>query len=402
MSRLPLSAVASVVLVLSTAAFGARAYALEQDDLDSLSRHLAASGEAAARFGEVGETLTNLGKNSFAGAGTGSQKRDLARRANAALDPWRRASAATKASLPYKVAPHAFMVSDVITSVMAPGIEGDYRGATSNAVNIAVSVQAVGGGVALFGAIGSGVGATLGSFIPVVGTAFGGMVGGAIGKVAGGYIAATGYDLYVKEAVGQGVDAGLSCLFDTDPLSQARQARQEFLRAKAAADLLPRWEALHAVGRDFGGGETELVGPGGLPRVLPPDVEPNVAQTTGNVLAGVRKFSLGPQVWEITDGAATFETVYPGVVHTTHTARGTVGVNRIEGTMIWVHRDNDRRCGYVVRETHPFLFLFTADTVSGTISPGSLEILETRGSCEQSWENRMQQTTFTAPWGKVE
>jgi hypothetical protein len=240
------------------------AHAVDQDDLDTLSRHGAASFEAFAKFGEVGETLRDMRTSDFVGIGTGSQKRDMARRANRAIEPWRKASASAKNNLSYKLVPSAMLATDIATSFIAPSMEGDIRGAVSGAVNIAVAPSVVG----TFTAIGTGAGAVLGSFVPVVGNALGGVVGGAVGTVAGGYISAYAYDKYVKELVARAVEGGIAAVFDTSPLQQAMQARQAFLHRNASPEVKAEWDRMNAVSRSFGGGESQVLDWERLPYVI--------------------------------------------------------------------------------------------------------------------------------------
>lgn len=263
--------------------------------LDALSLFVGGSHEAAQRFGGLGETLVDVRAGQFIGAGTGATKRTLSQGWNETIAKWRGVSAATKQSLPFTIAPHAMLASDALTAVIAPASGGDLRGATSGAVNLAVAGSAVSGGAAAFSALGAGVGATLGSFVPVVGTAAGGIVGGAIGTVAGGFISATAYELYVKGLVASSVEGGIAAVFDVDPLAQAMQAREEHLRAKAALDLKPVWETLHVISADFDIGGVELVAP---PRI---DYTPGAPMTAaGAPDAGVGLAAYGAieiKVW---------------------------------------------------------------------------------------------------------
>ncbi|MDP1582722.1 MAG: hypothetical protein Q8M18_04755, partial [Bradyrhizobium sp.] len=116
------------------------ARALDQDDRESLSRHGEASAEAFKTFGDVGETLTHISSSKF--EGTGSQRRMKSQRLDAALEPWKKASASAKSSLSYKVLPHAFTVADEGMSMLGAAIEGDYRGAMGTAVSVAVEPSA--------------------------------------------------------------------------------------------------------------------------------------------------------------------------------------------------------------------------------------------------------------------
>jgi hypothetical protein len=257
----PLSSVALFVGLLSVGPAFAEDGPADYSALDNLSLFLGSTHEAVQRFGDLGETLANVRKGDFAGVGTGSTRRGLARGWNEWFGSLRGASAATKQSLPVTIAPHAFLASEVTTSVIAPLTEWDVRGATAGVVNVAVSTTAVGGGVALFGAAGAGVGATLGSFVPVIGTAAGGIVGGAIGTVAGGFIAASGYEIYVKQLVSDAVEGGIASVLDVAPLTQAMRAREERLRLQAALDLKPEWEKLHMLSEDFDMSSVELVSP---------------------------------------------------------------------------------------------------------------------------------------------
>ncbi len=285
------------------------ALALDQDDRQSLSRHGEASVEAFAKFGDVGETLTHISSRKF--AGTGSQRREMSRRLDVALEPWKNASQSAKNSLSYKVLPHAFTVADEGMSMLGAAIEGDYRGVMGTAVSVAVEPSATAAGASVIGAIGTGIGATVGSFIPVVGTAGGAMVGGAIGTVAGGYICSVAYDIYIKEWVGKGVEAGLAGLFDDTKLHEALMARDQFLREQGADDLKAAWSQLRMVSKDFNPAGVELVGPGSTPYIVPPkpplpDPQQQAAlppASVGDLLAGVKKIAFdGPTTCTIDNG----------------------------------------------------------------------------------------------------
>jgi len=333
------------------------ALALEQDDLDSLSRHLGATAEAASKFGEVGETLTHISSGQF--SGTGSQKRAMARRVDAAMQPWRNASAATKGSLPYKVAPPAFMVSDVATGIVAPMMEGDVRGALGSAVNIGVAPTVTGAGASLFGAIGTGTGAVVGSFIPVVGTAVGSMVGGAVGTVAGGYISAFAYDKYIKDLVGKAVEGGIAGVLDDTPLHQAMMARDTFLREQAADDLKAAWQDLRMVSASFNPEGTELMGGGAMPYIVAPKApvpSPDAQQqaalpppTVGDLLTGVKKIMLeGPTVCTIDNGLVNCTqppaNIGPAVRQISRSLSGIVTGNTLELTLRDVFEARDAKC----------------------------------------------------------
>jgi hypothetical protein len=233
-------------------------------------RHVGATAEAVNQFAEHVSGMRNVRAADYVGLGTGSQKRELARLGNGALEPWKNAAETTKASLPFKLAPHAMLASDIATGLIAPAMEGDYRGAMGAAVNMAVAPTITGGGASMVGAIGTGAGMAIGSFIPVVGTAVGGMVGGAVGTVAGGYLSAIAYDKYVKDLVGGGVEAGIAAIFDTSNLTQAMMARDAFLREQGANDLKKAWDSLRLVSRDFNPAGIELVGPGSTPYIVAP------------------------------------------------------------------------------------------------------------------------------------
>lgn len=383
------------------------ALALDQDDLDGLSRHGEASAEAFTRFGNVDEKLTHISSRKF--SGTGSQRRAMARRVDAAMEPWRNASQATRNSLSYKVLPHAFTVADEGMAMIGAAWEGDYRGAIGTAVSVAVEPTAVGGGASLFGAIGSGAGAVAGSFIPVVGTAVGSLVGGAVGTVAGGYISSCAYDKFVKGLVVSGV-GGIAGVFDETPLHRAMMARDEFLRDQAADDLKAEWQKLRMVSASFNPESAELVGPGATPYIVAPKPPPpspaapapekQAALTTGNVLAGVRKFSIGPLVWHVEAGIATHRVERPGVAHQVETSRGVVSVNKVEGMMTRDWRvPGVRGCMSVIRETQEFTFVFSAETMTGEFKTGNAQILS--DTCNRGWRNP-EAFRFSSPWSKVE
>lgn len=249
--------------------------AAAQDDeapSETIGRWLGGTNEAVQAFGKSQNLLVPLTAKSFVGSGPGSTKRALAKSWNAIGQGLRGTADATKNSLPYSVAPTVFNISDFATSVVAPAIEGDGKGAVSGAVNVGVSsivaTQGATAGAQLFGAIGG----TVGSFIPVVGTAAGAMVGGAIGTVAGGFIASIAYDRYGKSIVGKIIEGGLSAVFDPDPMLQAIAAREDFLRKQAAPELQANWDYNVSVGQSYGQEEEQLFKP--LTGVYTPKIAP--------------------------------------------------------------------------------------------------------------------------------
>jgi hypothetical protein len=132
-----------------------------------------------------------------------------------------------------------------------------------------------------------------------------------------------------------------------------------------------------------------------------PAPQPPAAHTTGNVLAGVRKFELG-DIWEINGGIATNrkETLGPGADSVVETSRGTVSINRIEGTMTRLYTVSGVRCGSVVREVIPFSFVFSAETVAGELRAGSVEIQS--DTCKRGWAKTTEPRSFKGPWRKIE
>ena len=208
--------------------------AQEQSNLETLGGLLGLGNTAIQGFGEAGETLKNFAKDDFVGAGTGSLKRGLARGWNDALQPWKDASERVREGLPFKIVGKAFQASDYVTPIGSASA-GDVRGTVSGVAQIAVGTQATAGGAAFFGAVGTGAGAVVGSFFPVVGNIVGAEIGGAIGTVAGGFISAYGYDKYLKDYVGAGVEAGFASVFDTAGVTQTIRARQSFLHQNPIA-----------------------------------------------------------------------------------------------------------------------------------------------------------------------
>jgi hypothetical protein len=132
-----------------------------------------------------------------------------------------------------------------------------------------------------------------------------------------------------------------------------------------------------------------------------PAPQPPAAHTTGNVLAGVRKFELG-DIWEINGGIATNrkETRGPGADSVVETSRGTVSVNRIEGTMTRLYTVSGARCGSIVREVIPFSFVFSAETVAGELRAGSVEIQSDTN--KRGWAKTTKPRSFKGPWRKIE
>ncbi len=350
---------ARVLLIAALLTLSSGAVAQEQRDI--VGRWLGATDAAIQSFAKVGGPLTDIVTGKFDGLSKTIAIADAA-------------------------------------STLGAASAGDVRGAVSGAAAIAVGGKVTAGGAALFGEIGSVAGGAVGSFFPVIGNIAGSIVGGAVGTAAGGFICAFGYDKYVKDYVAQGI-TGIVSVFDTAPLTQAMQAKRAFL-----------WETMapeeRAQLQGFNPEEVQLLDFATLPYVLvpkqptpsaaTPSPQDQAALTTGNVLAGVRKFSIGKMEWEINGGVATYRQVYPGVTTSVVTAQGTVSPNRIEGTMVWMF-PGDPNCD--VRESEHFVYLFDAENVSGQNQPGPVEL---RGPCKGTWDKMTRGSSFTAPWRKTE
>ncbi|MEQ9465149.1 MAG: hypothetical protein RJQ10_15920 [Haliea sp.] len=135
-----------------------------------------------------------------------------------------------------KFAGAALLTGDVMVDVLARVDGGDLQGA-------------IAGGGALAGGMGfiSGVsyisglaGAAVATAVPVIGPVLGPSIGGAVGSVAGGFLAATAYDLLMKDNVGEALEETIAPLFD-----QRSQRVIDFLnrlRLQAAMDLKPYLE----------------------------------------------------------------------------------------------------------------------------------------------------------------
>jgi hypothetical protein len=253
------------------------AFAQEETTSNILGRHIGATAEAVSTFGAIGTTLTHISSSTF--GGTGSQQRDMARLVERALDPWRNASAATRASLGLKVVSAALTASDIANSVFVPGLAGDVRGAVSGAVQIAVAPTVIASGTAIFGTLGTGAGVFVGSVIPIVGTGLGGVVGGAIGKVAGGYLSAFAYDKWIKGWVGAGVEAGIAGLFDRGALQDAMRNRDQYFYDKSIPVMRVVWDDMRSKGIGFGDEQVELLGPDQTPYIVVPS-EPDTSVVT--------------------------------------------------------------------------------------------------------------------------
>ncbi|MCC0030131.1 MAG: hypothetical protein H6891_07690 [Brucellaceae bacterium] len=393
----------ALVLVLATPAFSQEP--TDYSALDNLSRFVGSTNATVQEIGKLGGTLRDMRANDFAGMGTGSQRRGMARAVNAATEPWKRTGNAVKNSAPYKAAPGLFLASDVITSVVAPLSAYDVKGATAGAVNIAVSNIAGNAGTAAAGGFGAGIGMAVGSFFPVIGTAAGGVVGGAIGSVAGGFISSSAYDIYVKQTVLDAVEGGLAWIFDSDPLAQAMQAREEHLRQVAAIDLLPEWEKLHMIGSDFGASGVELVSP---PAIFyepgKPEATALPAPETGDMLAGVSKLQIGDSVWTIEGGVARSRIHYDLEPSTlTFAWEGRVLPNRIEGAYDYDFISKNRECGNRLKEHAPMVVTFTADTATFSVAAHDSVVVEHFGDCPLTvWSTPVDAYSQSLPWKVLE
>ena len=203
---------------------GPNAGAAAQETRDIAGRWLGASDAAIQEFGKAGGSLTNIVTGKFAGLS----------RAIAIAD-W--------------------------SATLGAAWGGDVRGAVSSAVAIKVGATVTSGGATLFGEIGAVAGGAVGSFFPVVGNFAGVMVGGAVGTAAGGFIAAFGYDKYVKDYVAKGVLAGIAAVIDPLPMAEMR-AKMDALTLQA---MSPEERALLEASATFGGGEVQLIDFGAQP-----------------------------------------------------------------------------------------------------------------------------------------
>ncbi len=335
--------------------------AAAQENRDIAGRWLGATDAAIKSAGKAGGTLTNIVIGKFEGLS--------------------KTIAITDAS-----------------AALGAASAGDVRGALSVAAAIAVGGEVTAGGAALFGEIGAVTGGAVGSFFPVIGNIAGSIVGGAVGTAAGGFIAAFGYDKYVKDYVAKGV-TGIVSVFDKAPLAEAMEAKRAFLWATMAPEERAQLQT-------FKPEEVTLLDFGTLPYVpvlkqpaptvpVTPPSQDQTALTTGNVLAGVRRFSIAKMMeWEINGEVATYRKVYPGAATSVVTAHGTVSPNRIEGTMVWTFPGDPCH----IRSSEHFVYVFDGENVSARNDPGPVEV---RASCK-GWDKMTRGSSFTAPWKVLE
>ena len=354
---------------------------VEVATVESLKGWVQSGTDWTGKFGGSGEVLRDATKGF-----------DLSDRWKARFGAVTKLSERSRNALPIKLAPQLFQAADVINSVALPFIAGDGRGTVSGAVDLgatsAVSTAGTAGGEWL----GTVIGGTVGCWVPVVGNVVGATVGGAVGGFAGGYLAGAGYESYLKGSVVNAVEAGIAMLVDPDPLVQKMQAHEAALYRK----LSPELAEMIRTSQSLGGGELQLQDWGRLvtapaPVGATPEPKPpqdQAALTTGNVLAGVRKFRIGKMEWEINGGVATHRQVYPGPATSVVTARGTVFPNRIEGTMVWTF-PGDTNCD--VRESEHFVYVFDAENVSARNQPGPVEL---RGPCKGTWDKIISRLKF--------
>ena len=172
--------------------------AVAQENRDIAGRWLGATDAAIQSAGKAGGTLTNIATGKFEGLSTSISIADAA-------------------------------------STLGAASAFDMRGTVSGVAAIAVGGKVTAGGAALFGEIGAVTGGAVGSFFPVIGNIAGSIVGGAVGAAAGGFIAAFGYDKYVKDYVTSGT-TGIMSVFDKAPLAEAMEAKRAFLWATMAPE----------------------------------------------------------------------------------------------------------------------------------------------------------------------
>jgi hypothetical protein len=172
--------------------------AVAQEQRDIAGRWLGATDAAIQSAGKAGGTLTNIATGKFEGLSRSISIADAA-------------------------------------STLGAASALDVRGTVSGAAAIAVGGKVTAGGAALFGEIGAVTGGAVGSFFPVIGNIAGSIVGGAVGTAAGGFIAAFGYDKYLKDYVTSGT-TGIMSVFDRAPLNDAMEAKRAFLWATMAPE----------------------------------------------------------------------------------------------------------------------------------------------------------------------
>ena len=248
--------------------------AVAQENRDIASRWLGAGDAAAQSLAKAGGTLTNIDTGKF--------------------------TALSK----------AIAIADAASTLGAASAL-DVRGAVSGAAAIAVGGEVTAGGAALFGELGAMTGGAVGSFFPVIGNIAGTIVGGAVGTAAGGFIAAYGYDKYVKDYVAKGV-TGIVSVFDKAPLAEAMEAKRAFLWATMAPEERAQLQGFNpeeVTLLDFGTLPYVLVPKQSGPGVPEPDVQQQAALppgAVGSLLAGVKKIVIDvPTTCMIDSGRVT-------------------------------------------------------------------------------------------------
>ena len=248
--------------------------AVAQEQRDIAGRWLGATDAAIQSAGKAGGTLTNIATGKFEGLSRSISIADAA-------------------------------------STLGAASALDVRGTVSGAAAIAVGGKVTAGGAALFGEIGAVTGGAVGSFFPVIGNIAGSIVGGAVGTAAGGFIAAFGYDKYLKDYVTSGT-TGIMSVFDRAPLNEAMEAKRAFLWATMAPEERAQLQA-------FKPEEVALLDFGTLPYVPVlkqpvPDTQQQTAlpAAVGGLLIGVKKIMLeGPTICTIDSGQVSC-TLPPG------------------------------------------------------------------------------------------
>jgi hypothetical protein len=262
--------------------------------IESLNSWVGFGTDVAGKVGELGagEILRDVTRNDFVGSG-GTRNR-LKNLRNAQIDAVRGLSERVRNSLPYKLAPQLLQASEILSTVVDPLLVGDGRGAVSGVVDLGATSALSSAGSAGGEWLGASIGGTVGSFVPVVGNAVGAMVGGAVGTFAGGYLAAAGYDSFLKQSVIKGVEAGIAAIIDPDPLMQMIAARQAALYRK----LPPEVAEMIATSQSFGGGEMQLQDWGRLVTKPAPEAMTQQQAALPDDLSGITAFVLrqNPQV----------------------------------------------------------------------------------------------------------
>ncbi|GEM_PF-4206801 len=175
---------ASILLLLAAPAMADDRPNLGEQYNQAIGTALQAGGESFNQFGtQTFRTSYNAGNFADFTSLSAPDRKLIAQGWRRNFKNLNRATGNLSRSVPFRFAPWALLGAEALPDVVGRAAGGDYQGATAGAGALAVGEAFVYGATVASGLAGSAIGATIGSSLPVVGTAVGECIGGAVGKM---------------------------------------------------------------------------------------------------------------------------------------------------------------------------------------------------------------------------